>query len=623
MTPESECLAAMSTLPDTIPMDVKSDVPIKYESEYVDKNIDSQFSIKPRKVGIKQTMALEEAAQALINATLNLEESFLLLCREFPDFSVAEPIISKVSEPLQAARISAVDASTVLEEAILIWKRQFSTSFKSEPNEEDYEDMGNDELPVQFIKSENVKVECKEIDSEEECNAFACNLCDFSTQTRKELKIHKATECKGKLKCTECDYSTEKRKQLAIHMRRKHQGETNPKPGEKLQCKDCDYITGRAKNMRRHRAARHEGIRFNCDQCDYSALWKSNLDEHKSTKHLGIRYKCEQCDYTATLRRNLRNHVKMKHGVSETEYTCNFCPFSTKTCVEDIKCHIAENHADKSDDQFNSKKVVTLQKAIKRSPNPDKPKPEPQKYYCDKCEYTSTKLMYFNVHVESKHEGAVFTCDQCPFTTGSRLSLSSHKKRHNDVFYCDQCEYSTSNKLLLKSHTQTKHEKVMINCDECDFKTTVKYYLTKHKKKMHQINKYQCDKCNFTACYPSDLRIHINAVHMGVKFACDQCEFTTRRTGDLNKHKRIVHEGVRYNCQYCSYTATQNRFLEEHMKMKHGDHEQDALHHQDSSMSLDGGIKKESDNVGRVDHIGSMPYKYTIINNQVFHHQVK
>ena len=99
MTAESESVAAMLISSD--PLDVKSDLNIKYESEFVDKNIDSQFCIKPKKVGIKQTIALEEAAQALINATLNLEESFLLLCREFPDFSAAEPIITKVSEPLQ------------------------------------------------------------------------------------------------------------------------------------------------------------------------------------------------------------------------------------------------------------------------------------------------------------------------------------------------------------------------------------------------------------------------------------------------------------------------------------------------------------------------------------------
>ena len=46
------------------------------------------------------------------------------------------------------------------------------------------------------------------------------------------------------------------------------------------------------------------------------------------------------------------------------------------------------------------------------------------------------------------------------FALGSRLSLSSHKKRHSQTFYCDQCEYSTWNKLLLKSHSQTKHDKV-------------------------------------------------------------------------------------------------------------------------------------------------------------------
>jgi len=551
----AESLSMMANQPIGNYLKVESDIQMKYgdstQNDHSHDHDNSQFFTKSKRVGLQETAALEVAVQALITATLSLEEAFLSLNRVFPDLSTAEPIITKISQPLEAARINAVGASTLLEEAILIWKQQFSTSMKCEPMEHDI----HDDIDFDFVDDENltkdtvnnlhmldvkseisesaVKVECKDVDSDDGggvgleplLDLHSCEHCPYTTTTKKQLRIHSKSH-KGEFKCTECEvYSADTSKKLKLHMSSKHPEQV--KVDEKFHCQDCDYVTGRAKNLRRHRAARHEGIRYSCDMCDYSALWKGNLEEHKSTKHLGIRYNCDQCELSFTLRRNLRDHIKAKHGSIKSEHSCNICQFTTKT-VEEIRSHIQLTHGEKLMEEFSTK---------------------------------------------SKNEGVIYSCDHelCNFTTANKLSLSSHKKRHSEMFYCDQCEYSSWNKLLLKRHHQTKHDKITINCDECDFKTTVIHYLTKHKKKMHRINKFQCDKCNFTCCYPSDLRNHINAVHLGVKLSCDHCEFTTRRTGDLNKHKKVVHGIEPYNCKHCPYTATQSRFLEEHIRMKHSD----------------------------------------------------
>jgi len=569
---------------------------------------------KPRRTGLKETVALEEAAQAVMSAALYLEESTLALTRVFPESTF---IIHNIRTSLKTASDNVDSVSTLIEEAILIWKEKFSYSIKVESrengdilHESDYE-INNEEsiedgvpmsqsMEVDDVVNKDdtgVKVECQEYDSKDQVSTVKvlkeCKECDFSTNSAKEMRLHVRSHVN--LSCTKCEYTTDKRKQLRLHLAKAHgikEEHTNEHGEKKIKCQDCDYVTGSSASLIRHIEGRHEGKRFKCDICDYTVMHKNNLKEHKATKHLGIRYQCSECPYTATLKRNLKNHVKLKHSTQKQKhFDCNTCAFGTKDLTE-IESHIETEHQITQDFDKNyttteiegpateSDNKIVLQ----TSNSTTKPKSEGQRYYCDKCSYSSTKLVYFQVHVEHKHEGVVYNCDMCTFSTGSRLSLNSHKKRHSQTFYCDQCEYSTWNKLLLKSHNQTKHEKVSIHCDECDFVTTVSYYLTKHKKKMHQANKFQCDRCNFTACYPSDLRIHKNAVHEGVKYSCDQCDFVTRRTGDLNKHKRTVHEGVRYNCAYCMYSATQKRFLEEHVKMKHQDcHWTTAGHQQDLS----------------------------------------
>ena len=62
-------------------------------------------------------------------------------------------------------------------------------------------------------------------------------------------------------------------------------------------------------------------------------------------------------------------------------------------------------------------------------------------YNCDKCGYKATKEGNLKKHVELKHEGF--------------------------CYYCDQCEYKA--KEACKRHVSTKHEKA---CNQCEYKQT-------------------------------------------------------------------------------------------------------------------------------------------------------
>eukprot|EP00088_Acartia_fossae_P022403 TRINITY_DN2361_c0_g2_i2.p1 TRINITY_DN2361_c0_g2~~TRINITY_DN2361_c0_g2_i2.p1 ORF type:complete len:798 (-),score=130.93 TRINITY_DN2361_c0_g2_i2:206-2599(-) len=406
---------------------------------------------------------------------------------------------------------------------------------------------------------------------------WRCPKCDFIAADKMMRQQHMAEEHKDmpvkgglvEFSCDKCDFKSTSSAKYFMHYKKEH--------GEgKIKCQDCDYTTGDPRYLRTHRQAKHEGKRYYCDLCDYSAMHGHNLREHKASKHLGIRHQCPHCTYTATLQRNLNTHIKEKHPtIRETHFVCNQCPFNHKE-LEAMNIHLEKEHKDVEERSYYTQELdVPIDPALFIKMNggvkTKKYKPVQKKYYCDKCEYNTKWLVYLNEHIQTKHEDGqveLYSCDKCDFK-GSSKSLRYHKQRHGQTFYCDQCEYSTWSKILLKVHIQSKHTKVGIKCDECDYVTTVTYYLTKHKKKMHQANKYHCDKCNFQCNYPSDLKVHQDAVHEGVKYSCDQCDYATRRRGDLNKHMRSVHEGVHYTCDHCSYTTTQKGFLDQHVNTKH------------------------------------------------------
>ena len=78
-------------------------------------------------IGLKETVALEEAAQAVMSAALSLEESTLALTKVFPESTF---IIHNIRTSLKTASDNVDSVSTLIEEAILIWKEKFSYSIK-------------------------------------------------------------------------------------------------------------------------------------------------------------------------------------------------------------------------------------------------------------------------------------------------------------------------------------------------------------------------------------------------------------------------------------------------------------------------------------------------------------
>ena len=68
----------------------------------------------------------------------------------------------------------------------------------------------------------------------------------------------------------------------------------------------------------------------------------------------------------------------------------------------------------------------------------------------------------------------------------------------------------------LSNHIQTKHEGVKYACNQCDHQATTKSNISQHIKSKHDGIKYACNQCDHQATRSTHLKVHIQSVHEGV-----------------------------------------------------------------------------------------------------------
>ena len=179
------------------------------------------------------------------------------------------------------------------------------------------------------------------------------------------------------------------------------------------------------------------------------------MKHHIDSKHLGIKYPYDQCDKIANSIGCLRDHKFRKH------------PVTLFRCVRFVR------------------------------KNSDVPQ-----IYISICRGLIRRKEYSVTFVQSS------------------ILLSKHQQqRHShdikSYFYCEQCNYKSTRKSILKSHVKQKHESSFeyFKCDHCEYKAVRKDYLIKHKKSLHDKEKYPCDQCEYQATRMSYLQQHLLKKH--------------------------------------------------------------------------------------------------------------
>ena len=166
-----------------------------------------------------------------------------------------------------------------------------------------------------------------------------CPICPFKAKEQ-SMKLHDEMHSRGGLlNCNMCDYKTGNRYELKKHIKVKHEGGDEYKCKEEgcgfkgppydlkvhrarhnkeysIKCDKCSYSTNHIKNLKSHSYC-HGKPNYVCNLCDYKTWNSANFSTHKVTKHGSIEYTCEKCDFVTKSRRTSRQH-KMKHEEFET-----------------------------------------------------------------------------------------------------------------------------------------------------------------------------------------------------------------------------------------------------------------------------------------------------------------
>ena len=353
--------------------------------------------------------------------------------------------------------------------------------------------------------------------------------------------------------------------------------------GKVYKCKyeNCDYDTIHNSLLGRHVKHVHELIRYDCAFCDRKGIGRDGLRKHFINKHKEHNFVLKEhkisqvvvtetkeflcnysnCGFKASNMGLLTRHYRDIHeGVKcDRPFRCEICqknfPKSWKLKEHIVKVHEKERNrtflCDMCDKAYIAKYALEEHMAAKHDVNAIY-------YNCEKCDYKTVRKGNLGNHMKYKH-------------------TDLRDNQIDETFFCEYCAFSTRYKQTLKAHVDSKHFGVKFNCNQCDSVFSTKQALDQHVNKLHLGVSYKCDQCDYDAYNPAGLTEHKKVIHEGKRYKCDSCEYETTTRGVLHAHKKAKHENMRYNCTHCQYSASFMTNLRKHMKTSHPNEIQSAL----------------------------------------------
>ena len=114
----------------------------------------------------------------------------------------------------------------------------------------------------------------------------------------------------------------------------------------KFHCEICEYSTSRKSNIKLHKTVHDKniGLTYKCEECNFKTKSKSHLKSHMLAKHEGLRFDCDFCRYQTAYKKSLNRHRETKHNNGETPFQCERCDFSSGYIKRDLKIHMSKAH---------------------------------------------------------------------------------------------------------------------------------------------------------------------------------------------------------------------------------------------------------------------------------------
>lgn len=116
-----------------------------------------------------------------------------------------------------------------------------------------------------------------------------CNLCDFESLIKEELKEHKLKVhwIKDFWECTMCTYMTSDESKLVNHVAVAHPLADDNLQYNLLQCYSCSFSSSSTKDLKLHLITAHlEPKTVQCKICEYQPITWRDHEEHNEKHHL-------------------------------------------------------------------------------------------------------------------------------------------------------------------------------------------------------------------------------------------------------------------------------------------------------------------------------------------------
>ena len=290
----------------------------------------------------------------------------------------------------------------------------------------------------------------------------------------------------------------------------------------------------------KHLRVDHTSDRIECKECGTFYKDVYYLKKHNARKHSSQDLQCDQCEYRTSMMEDLKKHIDSKHD--PTRHTCEFCgkDFAMKRGLD---VHMIQKHSKEH---------------------------KGQELLCNQCDYKvigqPSKL---EVHIETKHNSAKFTCIHCDFVFDDGGDLEAHMSK-------DHAGENAKKNEVVKSSERNRMEREARKdypCKECGDIFKKRGALRHHRIAQHQNVTFSCpeDKCNFKTKHKALVKHHQKIKHMGLLKSCDLCNFKAPTKTRLDSHKINKHKvtPIVFSCNKCEVKHSSQEKMRKHMLLMH------------------------------------------------------
>ncbi|KAB7501338.1 Zinc finger protein, partial [Armadillidium nasatum] len=307
-----------------------------------------------------------------------------------------------------------------------------------------------------------------------------------------------------------CPYTTTSKQNIIQHCKAHKRNKNH-------NCLDCSFSAKCLFLLKLHKKTHLEN-RFECTICSFSTTSATTLRSHRLYKHI------IESSRPKTYR---ASKLRQRSSLCRTTYNCNMCIFKTRD-MDNYQEHkkiqnkrVLKHQTKLKNFQINSVNLGDDDDEIKDSHNRHKQSK------------MDNSLNNYEVVKRTKNGTSIiiFKSLQCPYTTNFRYKIINHCKTHlkNKSYNCLDCNFKAKCLFLLKLHKKT-HVENNFKCLNCPFSTTSIKTLSSHRSSKHKLQS--------TSTYRAS-KLRQRSSICGTIYNCNMCIFKTRDMDNYQEHKKI------------------------------------------------------------------------------------